>query len=423
MKVKNIKFLSDYKQFKKGQTYTFSTDQKSIGDYGNTNISVLVGRNGSGKTTLMSLIPTLFHYIERYKGKIPADFELVYSIEHFGNEIDIKISHNSNLIRVTVPNRFKNIQLVPKRNPTSNDFTIINKNEPFIEYDLFHEFTPMAVVTSTFSLHGEYPSSRPNNYQGHQIVFDQSITNFYGRNHYQLGSITRGILRFVKLVFEEKSEINDLLNLFDLKFNNRVLHKRPGEEEQWETVSKRWIERKNIELENEEIYLNDIEFIRNDRTICLNNMSSGEKMLLLRAISILNSIEQDSIIIIEEPELHLDQVWNRQLTTLFQVLYSNYRCHLIIATHDYSIINSVPINNLILLNEGNKAEIKENTFLASYDELFKIIYGDKFRINKIEEDFLKSLSSKSINELKYDYEHIGNSLYKYLVFKQIKKLS
>ena len=55
MKIKSLTFLSDYKRFKKGQTFSFSSDKKTVANFGNTNFSVLVGRNGSGKTTLMSL--------------------------------------------------------------------------------------------------------------------------------------------------------------------------------------------------------------------------------------------------------------------------------------------------------------------------------------------------------------------------------
>jgi energy-coupling factor transporter ATP-binding protein EcfA2 len=279
----------------------------------------------------------------------------------------------------------------------------------------------MSVVSSTFSLHGEYPVARPGNYLGHQIVSDQSITNIYGRNHYQIGSISRGILRFVRLFFESKSEIKELLKLFDLKFTNKVEHKYHGEDAVWMTVNRTWLKKHDVEVQMEEAYLNDIEFERYGRTITLSNMSSGEKMLLLRAISILNSIEDESIVIIEEPELHLDQVWNRQLTTLFKILYKKYNSHIIIATHDYSIINSVKKDYLILLENGKNKKVNDNTYLASYDELFSILYGEKFKENKIEADFLKSISMKGTDELKSIYEEIGNSIYKYLVFRELKK--
>lgn len=423
MKIKSIKFLSDYKQFSKGQKFDFAKDFDNAVTLSNPNFSILVGRNGSGKTTLMSLIPTLFHYIERYNGKIPADFELIYDIFQFEKNVEVKIIHNNNLIRVTVPGLFDNVQLVPKRNPQTNDFTVIDRKEEFIEYHLFHQYTPLSIVTSTFSLHGEYPISRPNNYIGRQIVSAQTITNIYGRNHYQIGSISRGLLRFVKLFYESKSEIKELLKLFDLKFTNRLLFRYTGDEESWELIDREWIKKHGIEVQLVEAYLNDIEFERYNRKICLSNMSSGEKMLLLRAISILNSIEENSIVIIEEPELHLDQIWNRQLTTLFKILYKKYKCHIIIATHDYSIINTVPQNNIIALKNGKQEKLNDNTFLASYDELFKILYGNKFRTNQIEEDYLASIGEKSISELEEDYKVLGNSVYKYLVFKEIKKRS
>jgi ABC-type multidrug transport system ATPase subunit len=151
-------------------------------------------------------------------------------------------------------------------------------------------------------------------------------------------------------------------------------------------------------------------------------MSAGEKMLLLRAISILDAVEDQSIVIIEEPELHLDQVWNRQLTTLFNEFYSDYDIHMLIATHDYAIINSVHSANLIFLQKGKEQSL-DGTYLASYDELFNVLYGDKFRPNRIEQTILKELGNMSIEQLKSTYNQLGNSVYKFLIFQRIKELS
>ena len=104
-------------------------------------------------------------------------------------------------------------------------------------------------------------------------------------------------------------------------------------------------------------------------------------------------------------------------------MYKKYKCHIIIATHDYSIINTVPQRNIIKLKNGKQENLKENTFLASYDDLFKTLYGNKFSTNQIEEEFLSSIGKKSVEQLKDDYEILGNSLYKYLVYQEIKKRS
>ncbi|WP_298496545.1 ATP-binding protein [uncultured Algibacter sp.] len=419
MKIKQLTFFNDYKQFKKDDSFSFSSKVDSGSHFENLYVSVLVGRNGSGKTTLMSLISSFFHNIERYGSKIPADFEIVYSTNWTLKEVEVCIKHFNNLITFSVEGIYDQIQLLPKKNAREEHFSLINMDKPYITYENIREYLPFKVVTSTFSIHGEYPISRPSNYIGDEIVDVQSITDIYGNNHYDLGSISLGIFRFVNLYFKKSNELKELLDLFDLKFTNRVLFR----DSDWETVKKKWLRLSESSFIKKYDYLNDIEFERNGRLISLGNMSSGEKMLLLRSLSILNAVEQDSIIIIEEPELHLDPVWNRQLTTLFEVLLSGYNSHLLIATHNYSIINSVQQSNIIYLDNGSENKISENTFLASYEELFRILYGEDFRSNKIEEDFLSTLSEKSVDELKIDYEKIGNSIYKYLIYKKIREKS
>lgn len=419
MKIKQLTFFNDYKQFKKDVCFSFSSNSDSDSNFENLQVSVLVGRNGSGKTTLMSLISSLFHNIERYGNKIPADFEIVYTTNWTSKEIEVSIKHFNNLITLSIEGIHDQIQLLPKKNAREEHISLINIDKPYITYKEIRDYLPYKVVTSTFSIHGEYPISRPSNYIGDEIVDVQSITDIYGNNHYDLGSISLGIFRFVNLYFNKSNELKELLDLFDLKFTNRVLFR----DSDWETVKKKWLNLSESSFIKKYDYLNDIEFERNGRLISLGNMSSGEKMLLLRSLSILNAIEQDSIIIIEEPELHLDPVWNRQLTTLFEVLLSGYNSHLLIATHNYSIINSVQQSNIIYLDSGSENKISENTFLASYEELFRILYGEDFRSNKIEEDFLSTLSEKSIDELKADYDKIGNSIYKYLIYKKIRDKS
>lgn len=420
MKINNLTFLNNFKQFEKGHKFDFSLQSISGEKSNELAQSVLVGRNGSGKTTLMSLIATLFHNLERYGYSIPADFELTYNKYLKGKDYVVTIKHLNNLITISIPEIFENIQLVPKRNARENYMSLIDKKKPFITYDEIRTYLPSKVVSSTFSMHGEYPNPRPHNYIGDQIVSLQTITNIYGNNHYDFGSISVGIFRFVKLFFDGSKEIIKLLNLFDLKFTNRVLF---SQTEDWDVVSKKWIKKNESIIIERDDYLNDIEFKRNGRYITLSNMSSGEKMLLLRTISILNSLEQESIVIVEEPELHLDPVWNRQLITLFKVILKGYNSHLLIATHNYSIINSVQQSNLIYLQDGLQNKIPENTFLASYEELFRILYGENFKSNTVEEQFLSTLSEKSIEELKSDYNNVGNSIYKYLIYKQIKEKS
>jgi ABC-type lipoprotein export system ATPase subunit len=421
MKVKSIKFLNDYKQFKKGQIIAFSGPDQRNSKFLDINVSVVVGRNGSGKTTLISLIPILFHHMERYNGKIPADFELSYSIKIFRTWYDVKISHLANLIRISVSGKHDEVQLLADKGPGKPDNTLVNLNEKYVRFFEIQEYLPSSVVTSVFSIHGEYPAQRPLNYQGTRTLSNVSTEMIYGTNHYSIGSISRGILRFLRKYHTQRNKMKKLLTLFDLEFTGRVYLQNPHGEGTWVAGSQQWLTAQDVSVQMEDYFLNDLEFKRNDRIIFLNNMSSGEKMLLLRAISILTHLEKNSLILIEEPELHLDQVWNRQLITLFNELYKDYNPHIILTTHDYSIINSVENQNLILMNNGKEQAIS-GTFLASYDELFNLLYGSKFKPNAIEDGVLKDIDTKSLSALKEDYANLGNSIYKYLVFKRISEL-
>jgi ABC-type lipoprotein export system ATPase subunit len=419
MRLLSLKFLSDHKQFKQGLTIDFGKASDPQ-EYLSTNLSVLIGRNGSGKTTIMSLIPTLFYHLERYNGQLKTNFEIRYLIRAFKKQHEVTISHYENLVRVSVPGLYDKVQLVPKKDAHKEDMVIIDKQQPYISFDLFNSYLPLTVVTSAFSVHGEYPPSRNSTFHGKHINKDQSITKIYGQNHYGLGSITRGIVRFLRLFYRRQKKIRSLLRLFDLRFNNKVLLRLANGEDKWQIIDLKWLNTYDVDIQSGQIILNDFEFIRAGRTIHLNNMSAGEKMLLLRAISILDAVEDQSIVIVEEPELHLDQVWNRQLTSLFNEFFSDYDIHLLVATHDYSVINSVHSKNLIFLEQGKEKSL-DGTYLASYDELFSVLYGNRFRPNRIEQDILDKLDDMSSDELKRTYNELGNSIYKFLVFQQLKK--
>jgi ABC-type ATPase involved in cell division len=422
MRLLSLKFLSDYKQYKKGLIIDFgeSIDEQ---EYLQIDMSVLIGRNGSGKTRVMSLIPSLFFHLERYNGEIKANIELRYKIKAFKHTHTITITHEDNLVRVSVPGIHDKVQLLPKKDAHKDDTSVIDQNQPFVTFDLFKTYLPMKVVTSAFSMHGEYPSNRNIQFNGMHIIADQSITKIYGANHYNLGSITRGILRFLRLFYSRNKRIRSLLRLFDLRFNDKILLKYTSRDlDEWQTIDLKWLNKNDTDVQMGEILINDFEFIKEGQILTLSNMSAGEKMLLLRAISILDAVEDQSIVIIEEPELHLDQVWNRQLTSLFNEFYSDYDIHLLIATHDYAIINSVHSSNLIFLKQG-KVKSLEGTYLASYDELFNVLYGTKFRPNRIEEAILKELKVMRLDELKKTYNELGNSIYKFLVFQRINELS
>jgi energy-coupling factor transporter ATP-binding protein EcfA2 len=257
MRLLSLKFLSDYKQFKKGLTIDFGEPIEKQ-EYLQIDMSLLIGRNGSGKTTLMSLIPTLFFHLERYNGQIPADFEVRYIIKAFKKKHVVTISHEQNLVRVSVRGKYEKVQLLPKKDAHKDDNSVIDIKFPHVHFDLFKTYLPLRVVTSAFSIHGEYPADRNSNFIGTSIIKDQSITKIYGANHYGLGSITRGILRFLRLFYKRNKKIRSLLRLFGLRFNNRILLKTSEGEDKWETIDLKWLNKYDTDVQMGEISYDEI---------------------------------------------------------------------------------------------------------------------------------------------------------------------
>jgi ABC-type lipoprotein export system ATPase subunit len=354
--------------------------------------------------------------------------QICYLIGGFGKVQKVLLSHLNNNVTISVEGLYDKVQIIPRKKPDQWDRSMIDPTRLADVFDVFLKYLPKKVVTSVFSMHEEYPIGRPANYDGVQLIADRSITYIYGKSHYGLGSISQGIFRFLDMYLAKNSRVKSLLKLFELKFSGRILHRNyigysstADDNQLWTKVDKKWLQSNKKAIHNRDHFINDIEFDREGRLITLMNMSSGEKMLLLRCISILESIDHNSLVIIEEPELHLDPVWNKQLVTLFRTFFSRYRCHIIIATHDFSLINAVPPSQVIKLDKGEVVSISQ-TFLASHEDLFSTLYGDEFRNNKIEDKLLSDLENKSLKELQEIFDEMGNSIYKYLVYKKILTL-
>ena len=106
-----------------------------------------------------------------------------------------------------------------------------------------------------------------------------------------------------------------------------------------------------------------------DREVQINNLSSGEKeylyfYALLRRIQ----SDQDKIILIDEPELHLHSSQLKKLCELISII--GEKNQVVIATHSGEILQSFIDANIVLLNRGNVTNIKSSSDLRkALDEI------------------------------------------------------
>ena len=97
----------------------------------------------------------------------------------------------------------------------------------------------------------------------------------------------------------------------------------------------------------------------------INELSSGEKQLFLRTLAIKMLNPENSIILIDEPELSLHPKWQQRIVDVYRKIGKNNQ--IIIATHSPHILGSVRKENIMLLDKDSDGKIVVRTGDELYD--------------------------------------------------------
>ena len=97
----------------------------------------------------------------------------------------------------------------------------------------------------------------------------------------------------------------------------------------------------------------------------INELSSGEKQLFLRTLAIKMLNPENSIILIDEPELSLHPKWQQRIVDVYRKIGKNNQ--IIIATHSPHILGSVKKENIMLLDKNDDGKIIVKTGDELYD--------------------------------------------------------
>ena len=138
----------------------------------------------------------------------------------------------------------------------------------------------------------------------------------------------------------------------------------------------------------------------------INELSSGEKQLFLRTLAIKMLNPENSIILIDEPELSLHPKWQQRIVDVYRKIGKNNQ--IIIATHSPHILGSVKKENIMLLDKDGEGEIVVRTGDELYDSygqpterILEDIMGLKTTRNQEIFDKLEKIR-EMVNEDKYE---------------------
>lgn len=139
--------------------------------------------------------------------------------------------------------------------------------------------------------------------------------------------------------------------------------------------------------------------------------SSGEKHFIYTMVNLLSQIENNSLILIDEPELSLHPRWQMKYIRLLKKITKNFSsCHCILASHSHFMVSDLDPQTSSLMslsNENNRSEdrvsrlIKYDTYAWSAEnilyEVFKLRTTRNFYFERDLSELLKIISTKSEN--------------------------
>lgn len=365
--IKNIKGIKDLE-------LSFRKDDKIL------DLIVLAGVNGSGKTTILEAIKDFFNntnisYDEPEKSNIYLniffeDFEKKQIEEAEKSSIDNyehKLQDFFSALQSYEYNR--------KNNGEYYSYLIAKffENPPKIIYvPAENKFEEIQTYSTTLSKKYKFINTINSN-----VIRD--IPSYIATRRNYLATIEED-LTMKEITNKVVNEINDIFNILELDVKLKGFSKD---------------ERTMPIFENsagEEFDINDL--------------SSGEKQLFLRTLSIKMLEPDNSIILIDEPELSLHPKWQQRIIEVYKNIGKNNQ--IIVATHSPHILGSVSNENIFILyrNENGKIDAKTgdelySSYGQSIDRVLKDIMGLKsVRTPKIDRDIQEL--RKLVDENKYE---------------------
>ena len=364
--IKNIKGIKDLE-------LSFKKDNKIL------DLIVLAGVNGSGKTTILEAIKDFFYnkYLN-FNGPEKSNVNLDIFFENFEKNKIEEAEKSSDNYKHALWDFFGTLQSYNLYRKNSNDYY---RNQIAKRFDIppkiiyvpaENKFEEIQTYSTTLSKEYEFINTINSN-----VIRD--IPSYIATRRNYLATIEED-LTMKEITNKVVNEINGIFDILELDVKLKGFSKNEKTMPVFENSA------------GEEFDINDL--------------SSGEKQLFLRTLSIKMLEPKNSIILIDEPELSLHPKWQQRIIEVYKKIGENNQ--IIVATHSPHILGSVSNENIFILyrNENGKIEAKTGDELySSYGQpvnrVLKDIMGLKsVRTPKIDRDIQEL--RKLVDENKYE---------------------
>lgn len=332
MKIKNL-HIEEYNGLE-NLDINFESEGKVL------NLIVLAGINGSGKTRVLESIR---YWFEMFRSKA-VNVELFY--EENEREVLKSLMNSEGLTEIE------------KEMQKEIEYTDCLRNIKFYNYDYRHNKTEnrnynSKIISKSFEKLKIFP----------KLIYVPTEINFEEIKKAQTN--LKKEYRFINIV--DSYEIKDIPSYIATRIS-----KVANEEENLtmgQVRKKVFAEINGIfEILELDVKLSEISKDENSMPIFtdssgkkfgINELSSGEKQLFLRTLAIKMLEPENSIIMIDEPELSLHPKWQQKIVDVYRKIGRNNQ--IILATHSPHILGSVEKENIILLEKNENGIVKVKT--------------------------------------------------------------
>ncbi|ACK70511.1 conserved hypothetical protein [Gloeothece citriformis PCC 7424] len=167
----------------------------------------------------------------------------------------------------------------------------------------------------------------------------------------------------------------------------------------------------------------------------LDWLSDGEKSFLGR-MCLLTLLETDeALILLDEPEVHFNDFWKRQIVYLLDTTLKKRHSHILISTHSSITLTDVPKENIMVLDRNGNYTNKSlkpsmNTFAADPSDIMVHVFGSPYpsgelSINRVEDELANKLK-RSTEERKEALENlkdvVASGYWSFLIRQELQSL-
>lgn len=330
-------------------------------------INVLVGKNGSGKSTLLNLIDLTLNASDYAEKGSPLNnkFKSVKVTLNNGMSATSKVESGKEheaLMLQAINNALKNensqfspddlekLQATLEAMTSNVNSVQVNKSfmsgkSDFLVFDAENDKQKNILVEN---VNLEFISTFD------MLMLSKEEQDEYGGEIYsqldimirkEISKLSNLILRLTNQSSREYSlsltKERNLTNIRDINLSN---------------VNKFVTEiNKLLSPESKQVVISDdgqVQILYQNNLIQSDELSSGEKQLLLIFLRVLNSTDKPSIIILDEPEISMHLSWQEKLLESLRAIHPNSQ--IIVVSHSPALVMKGWLNKLIDMNEISK---------------------------------------------------------------------